>query len=257
MSMIMLGMSPQVFKQFTSHNHDTWEIVLNLVGSGYTIIGGEKYAFRPGTIICQPPNIPHSKFSQEGFKDVFWQPTSFPLAKSVEENCPLIFQDDAGKSFETLLLMAYNSYHEKKNNHRLIVEALIESANQLLIGWLNNVPDEKDVSQLKKALIEAFTDPEFTISQLLGDSPYSSDHMRWRFKKATGQTPGEYLTNLRIEHAKKLMCENRLLRYHISEIGIMSGYYDIHYFSRIFKKKTGMTPTEFIKVKASLYSKDL
>lgn len=247
MSVITLGMSPQVFKQLGAHDHAAWEIVLNLQGSGYTIIGENRYEFEPGSIICQPPNIPHAKYSHEGFKDVFLQPTFFPLERIAEENCPLIFQDDAEKSFESLILMAHRAYHEKKNNYKLLVESLLEAMNQLLISWQNHPPEEKNVGQLKTMLIESFSNPEFTITQLLDESPYSNDHLRRIFKKSTGQTPGEYLANLRVEYAKKLISENRMLRYSIAEIGVMSGYYDSHYFSRVFKQKTGLTPTEFLE----------
>lgn len=249
MPVITLGMSPQVYKQYGAHDHAAWEIVLNLEGTGYTSIGEKDYNFEPGTIVCQPPGIPHAKYSQDGFKDVYLQPTLFPLARMAEGNAPLIFQDDEEKSFETLILMAHRAYHEKKNNYQSVVDSLTEAMHQLLISWQNGIQEDKDVAHLKKLLIESFTNPEFTIAGLLEESPYSSDHLRRRFKKTTGQAPVEYLANLRIEYAMKLLTENRILRYSIAEIGVMSGYYDSHYFSRIFKKKTGMTPTEFLEKK--------
>jgi AraC-like DNA-binding protein len=244
-------MSPQVFRQSHAHDHAAWEIVLNLLGTGYSIIGETYFEFGPGTIICQPPNIPHTKMSEEGFIDVYIQKTSFPLARPAEENGPLLFQDDSDKSFETLIMMAHKAYHAGNNNHKMLVESLSEAMDQLLISWKNDDPDEKDIDQLKNKLIESFSNPEFTTSELLAEGPYSNDHLRRRFKKSTGQTPVEYLTNLRIEYAKKLMSENTLLRYSIAEIGVMSGYYDSHYFSRIFKKKTGITPADYLKKAAS------
>jgi AraC-like DNA-binding protein len=247
MSVISLGMSPQIFKQFNAHDHAVWEIVLNLQGNGYTLIGENSYEYSPGTIICQPPNIPHTKFSQEGFKDVYIQTASFYLAGIAEENGALIFQDDAEKSFETLILLAHRTYHEKKNNYKFLVDSLFEAMNQLLVSWQHHAPKEKDIDQLKNRLIDSFTNPDFTISQLLAEGPYCDDHLRRRFKQSTGKTPVEYLTHLRIEYAKKLMSENYMLRYSIAEIGAMSGYYDSHYFSRIFKKYTGMTPADFLK----------
>lgn len=247
MSVISLGMSAKVLKQCGDHDHSVWEIVLNTQGKGYTIIGHNRYEFGPGSIICQPPNIPHAKYSQEGFIDIYYQSTSFPLAKPANESGPFIFQDDADKSFETLILMAHRAYHERKNNHMLFTNSLLDAMNQLLISWRNHPTEENDIANIKKILIKNYSDPEFTINQILNDSPYSNDHLRRRFKKATGQTPGEYLADLRIEYAKKLMAENRILRYNIAEIGVMSGYYDSHYFSRIFKKKVGITPIEFLR----------
>jgi AraC-like DNA-binding protein len=247
MSVLTVGMSPQIYKQFNAHDHAVWEIVLNLQGSGYTIIGNKRYEYGPGTIICQPPNVPHTKFSQDGFKDVYIQPASFSLAGIADENGVLIFQDDTEKSFETLILMAHRAYHEKKNNYKFLVDSLFEAMKQLLISWQHHTQEDKDIDQLKNRLIHSFTSPDFTVSELLAEGPYCDDHLRRRFKQSTGQTPVEYLTQLRIDYAKKLMSENHTLRYSIAEIGAMSGYYDSHYFSRIFKKKTGKTPAEFLK----------
>ncbi len=62
------------------------------------------------------------------------------------------------------------------------------------------------------------------------------------FKETTGSNFIEYLTNLRIDHAKKLLLEGELS---MKEICAEIGYTDPNYFSRIFKKCVGLTPTEF------------
>lgn len=61
-------------------------------------------------------------------------------------------------------------------------------------------------------------------------------------------TPLEYITSLRIEEAKRLMIETAL---NISEIAYRSGFMDCNYFSRIFRKKTGLSPTAFISHNSS------
>ncbi|GMB08048.1 helix-turn-helix domain-containing protein [Thermolongibacillus altinsuensis] len=62
------------------------------------------------------------------------------------------------------------------------------------------------------------------------------------FKKHTGQTFIDYLTNLRIEKAKQLLRDERL---NVKEICYDVGYKDPNYFSRVFKKITNMTPKEY------------
>ena len=64
------------------------------------------------------------------------------------------------------------------------------------------------------------------------------------FKDSTGETPMEYYKKLKIKEAKKLIRENS---YTISEISEMLGYSSIHIFSRAFKKKAGMSPTDYSK----------
>ena len=53
----------------------------------------------------------------------------------------------------------------------------------------------------------------------------------------------EWLTNYRIDIAKKLLIERKSA---IKEICYQVGYIDPNYFSRIFKKKVGVTPKEYI-----------
>ena len=62
------------------------------------------------------------------------------------------------------------------------------------------------------------------------------------FKKQTGCTIGQYLTDLRIDEAKKRLRDPQYKLYQIAE---RSGYRDPNYFARIFKKKTGYTPSEY------------
>lgn len=77
------------------------------------------------------------------------------------------------------------------------------------------------------------------VAKSVNVSPYYFSKL---FKEETGTNFIEYLTNLRIETAKRLLKERNLS---IKEICIESGYSNPNYFSRIFKKWTGITPTEF------------
>jgi two-component system response regulator YesN len=77
------------------------------------------------------------------------------------------------------------------------------------------------------------------VSRQLDLSPYYFSKL---FKEETGSNFVEYVTNLRMERAKKLLLEpDRSMK----EIGMEVGYSDPNYFSRIFKKNTGVTPTEY------------
>ena len=64
------------------------------------------------------------------------------------------------------------------------------------------------------------------------------------FKLYTGSTPLNYILNIRISNAQSLL-ENT--KYNITEIAAITGYDNPLYFSRLFKKQTGLSPSEYRK----------
>ncbi|MFU0826431.1 MAG: AraC-type DNA-binding domain-containing protein [Lachnoclostridium sp.] len=64
------------------------------------------------------------------------------------------------------------------------------------------------------------------------------------FKKHTGTTPGQYLTDIRMNKAKELL---KTGTFNISETAELVGYDNPLYFSRVFKKNVGMSPSQYLK----------
>lgn len=104
-------------------------------------------------------------------------------------------------------------------------------------------------SSVKKIIAEisqnAF-DPQIDLAFILSKSGYSEDYVRSCFKKITGKTPNEFLTDIRIKHACFLIdiYKNALS---LSEIAERCGYLDYVYFSKKFKSVMGMSPREYRK----------
>ncbi len=81
------------------------------------------------------------------------------------------------------------------------------------------------------------------VSREVNVSPYYFSKL---FKEESGENFIEYLTRLRIEKAKELLRDSSES---IKEISLQVGYIDPNYFSRIFKKQTEMTPSEYREYK--------
>ena len=64
------------------------------------------------------------------------------------------------------------------------------------------------------------------------------------FKKAYGDTVIGYINYLKIKEAKKMLREGK---YNFTEISQMLGFSSVHYFSRLFKKQQGVSPSDYIK----------
>jgi len=73
-----------------------------------------------------------------------------------------------------------------------------------------------------------------------------------RFRQALGMTPNQYLQDLRIENGRDLLKSTDLS---VQDVAENVGYRDTAYFSRVFKSKVGLTPTEYRKmVRPKLFS---
>jgi len=80
------------------------------------------------------------------------------------------------------------------------------------------------------------------IKQIVGLASIPERTLKRRFKAATGHTLIEYLQNLRVEAAKQLLESGRLP---VDEISVEAGYEDPAFFRRLFKRSTGLTPSQY------------
>jgi AraC family transcriptional regulator len=81
-----------------------------------------------------------------------------------------------------------------------------------------------------------------TIEEIAAEVGVHPSHLTRTFRSYFGQTPGEYLRRLRLDHASRLVAGSTMS---IQEIAMRTGYADHAHFSREFRKSVGMTPLEF------------
>lgn len=81
-----------------------------------------------------------------------------------------------------------------------------------------------------------------SISEIAAVAGYSECYFMSMFKKITGYTFVEYLNIIRIENARKLLVESDMS---VSEIAWQSGFNNLSYFIRLFKKKFDCSPLKY------------
>ena len=86
---------------------------------------------------------------------------------------------------------------------------------------------------------------QITLDSLCKEFHISSSSINRGFKSEKKQTPIQYLNNVRIENAKLMLINTHLS---ISNIAIQVGFTDAFYFSRAFKNKCKMTPSQFRRI---------
>ena len=249
MNFILCGRKSAPLYTSESHTHNAWEIVLNHQGECTSEIGSKSFHLNDRAIVCIPPQVAHSKSSEKGFCDIFVQCKSLSLPNNGEA---IIVHDDEEKSVNSLLHILHRVYRKRENGYRESCESLFLAIEQIITSRAGQSEKDPLVMHIIDSMIDQFDDPDFSLASLIEKSGYCDDHLRRKFQKNTGMSMLEYLTDLRINSAKKLLRENDRLRYSVSQISTMSGFSDIGYFSRVFRKKTGLSPSEYIKKHSKL-----
>jgi len=98
------------------------------------------------------------------------------------------------------------------------------------------------VDEAVKYIDDNYADEELSLNQLASHVNVSPNHLSTIFSSQTGQTFIKYLTEYRMNKAKELL---KCTSMRSSEISEAIGYKDPHYFSYMFKKTVGMTPTNY------------
>ncbi len=98
------------------------------------------------------------------------------------------------------------------------------------------------VDSAVKYIEENYADEELSLNQLASHVNVSPNHLSTIFSQQTGKTFIKYLTEYRMDKAREML---KCTAMRSSEISEAVGYKDPHYFSYMFKKTVGMTPTNY------------
>lgn len=115
------------------------------------------------------------------------------------------------------------------------------SSKRVALPTAQNALDKK---RLRRVLdfIAANLDQNLTLEQIAGEACLSPFHFARAFKAAMGKAPHCYITEQKLEQAKRLIIDNR---YPLTEIASMTGFSNQAHFTRMFKREFGLTPGEF------------
>ncbi|KPN97707.1 ABC transporter substrate-binding protein [Lysinibacillus sp. ZYM-1] len=171
------------------------------------------------------------------------------IARVIQSNNPFNYQyslvpNSPITMFEKIHYM-YIEWENANNLGKFTIKSLFyQLLNEIFMQLDQDSVDiqKSNVSSQIKAYIEKNYAQPLTLESIAKALRYSPSHLSIQFKQQIGCSPIEYLIQLRIEKASVLLEQtNASLR----DIAMGVGYSDVYYFSRLFKKRVGVSPTKF------------
>ncbi len=149
---------------------------------------------------------------------------------------------------------------EKFFNYTGHLKELLELEGDQLIEWAyqkfmyitgyvrpqNTIDYSNRIVQATKEYLENHYTEDISLEDVAEQVNISPQYFSKLIKKTTGFNFIDWLSMLRVKKAKELLSSSNMT---VKEVCFLVGYKDPNYFSRIFKKRIGLTPSEFVKNK--------
>lgn len=239
------------------HSHKNFtELSLLISGEGKLFCNNESYEIKPGMVIIKPPGILHAEYSMKT------NPIEqYCIAIDFTENCNEIFHSFNIPSVGSHILLnnylvsnirlLYNLRKSQENTdeilYKIVESNLINTIAHLVTKY--SILDEKRTKYsplIQDTLNCVKNNYQKDISlQSLADQMYvSPSHLSRQFKKEIGITFSNYLSDIRIGEAQRMLlfCDATN-----EKIASACGFSNIQYFYKQFKNMTSLTPSEFRK----------
>ena len=250
----------------TAHIHTFYELEIILSGHAVNSINGHCFPVGPGDVLVVGKGATHEITETDqlelynlgfhmdslrhigndllklpGFHALFlMEPLSDPASRRLHLK-PTEFE-----KVKQILEQMYTEYQQDAPGCRTI---LLSDFTKLVVLLSRNygasIP-QKDTLQMASAVAKMERDYAqlLSIEALAGSAYMSERHFRRQFEKIYGQSPKAYLLQIRLNAAIQMLWKKQTT---ISEIALACGFSDCNHFSRVFRQKFGMSPTEYRK----------
>lgn len=178
-----------------------------------------------------------------------------PFLRHIEflqlDGFPLVtIPDERFAHVQHLLHRIEEEFHSRLPDRFLLIQAylitlFLELGRFALHKSPAPVPACMSIADKFKKLLHAHIDTQKDIAAYAGMLCITPNHLNKCVKQATHKTAGEWIDDMLILESKVLLSQTSLS---IAEIAFRAGMEDQSYFGRFFKKKTGLTPSEYRKM---------
>lgn len=206
--------------------------------------GTGEYALTPGTLFITFPNQKYEITDNNGFTYLY---IAFdgPGAEKLLQQFGICPEKAVFKSFANITDFWMTSIRRVNPNNILI---LTESVLLHTLSYIDQCEQTQQYhtsphfDSIIQYIHNNFADPDLSITKLADIFGFSRKYLSASFSKNVGENFTDYLTKIRIEHAAELLKSENLS---VAELAVRCGYTDPFYFSKVFKRITGVSPSKY------------
>lgn len=222
------------------HKHKIYEIIVYTKGKGIFYSPEKQIEAFPGKIIIVPPDTVHHSLKKDSdFERIY---INGEFNQTFLLTTPTVVFDNPEGEGLMLAKMIYNNRHADSQ----YIAALVNAFSHFLLQSINIKNDIfLTIKEMVDIISNDFYNSNIDLNSLLKKSGYAEDYIRAQFKRITGKTPTQFLTEVRINHACYLINIYKD-SFTLSDVAEKCGYIDYVYFSKKFKSVTGMSPRSYM-----------
>jgi len=251
-------------EQIGLHEQATWELSYVIVGAGMRLIGNRSEPFRSGEVVMVPPGIPHCWHFENEVTDAHGQIANISVAFGMRflDNCSTIFPElrpyterlkqkrDAvkfGKHKSAAIISILEEMRNLEKAERIplmlkLILILAGKEEECIVGQYQKKNKEKERMNRIQVYIVCNAKRNITLADVARHVGMNRTSFCIFFKKATGKTFVTYLNEYRIELACQLLKQKKAS---VAEICYQTGFNNVPYFNRIFKKIKCVSPSKY------------
>ncbi len=225
------------------HTHQNYKLIYCSGGGGRIQFEAEAYPYAQGDLLVIQPEVLHVNIPSRDFNGIYLSVDVLPL--KVER---LLIIPDTESLALAECLKQIDYFYQQEVFHK---DNVLQSYAGLLTNLISALGSMKKISpvieRLKDAILHNFPDASYDLNaRFAQEHKYNENYLKKLFKKEVGVSPQQYLINVRLSHAVKLLSEhNQEEPLSVSHISYACGYDDPLYFSRSFKTRYGSSPKAF------------
>ncbi|WP_423127747.1 AraC family transcriptional regulator [Gaoshiqia sp. Z1-71] len=230
------------------------EYQINYITDGKGILENEygRFQIKPGSVMITAPGVWHryKPLKSTGWKERYigfnGQIADQFLSHSLFSSRQPVIHIGIREEILDTYLKIFSLVNDEKPGFQQVASGMVVK----LLGYLLSVEMQKEftgkriVNIIEEARFKmrAEIDRQIDLEQIARDHHIGYSYFRKMFKSYTGIAPHQYHLELKIMRSKELLLSTDKS---IKEISFELGFQSIHYFSRIFKNKVGINPSEF------------